>query len=451
VLPLLTFSCTLILRQVVKWARAALKQGDFLMTKVMKLGAVAVLVAGIGSLTVPWLNLSEAGEAPGPAEAGKKLPLLLDLGSRKCIPCKMMEPVLEELEKDYEGKLSVKFIDVWKKENAEAARKYGIRVIPTQIFFDARGKELWRHEGFLSRENILAKWKELGYDLEQAAVPAAIERWEPAKPDSRPKSDVCYMCDGDINPKTAVVVRTGKGDVRLCSPHCYFIMYSCLTEGKTGFERKVFMTDWSNGKLVPAGKAVFLRGLDSKTGRPWIKAFAAEQAARKEQAESGGSIVNLAVLKRTELSHRCAFCDRACYPQDAAEVIAGGIHTYACCSHCALGVAARTGLDIEVHERDRLTGEPVVVKVLNGSVASIDPPGAVAWFGMRRKPDGTWGSAGCFHQGFFASAQNLKKWLEQNPHETGRQITIQQALADKMKLTPQQIRNACKVGECSPR
>jgi len=114
-------------------------------------------------------------------------------------------------------------------------------------------------------------------------------------------------------------------------------------------------------------------------------------------------------------------------------------------------VAARTGLDIEVRERDRLTGEPVVVKTLDGSVASLEPEGAVAWYGQRQKPDGAWGSAGCFHQGFFTSAENLKKWLEQNPLETGKQITIAQALADKMKLTPQQIQKACKIGECSPK
>jgi hypothetical protein len=75
----------------------------------------------------------------------------------------------------------------------------------------------------------------------------------------------------------------------------------------------------------------------------------------------------------------------------------------------------------------------------------------VAWFGQRQKPDGTWASAGCFHQGFFATANNLRKWVEQNPHETGRQISIAQALADKMKLSPEQIQNACKIGECSPK
>lgn len=93
----------------------------------------------------------------------RKLPRLVDLGADKCIPCKMMAPILEELKKDYAGTFSVEFIDVWK--NPDAGNKYGIRIIPTQIFFDAAGKELFRHEGFFSKEDILAKWRELGIEL----------------------------------------------------------------------------------------------------------------------------------------------------------------------------------------------------------------------------------------------------------------------------------------------
>jgi thioredoxin 1 len=101
------------------------------------------------------------------AEKEVKLPLLLDLGAKKCIPCKMLAPILDELEKKYKGILTVKFIDVWVKENAAEAKKYKINSIPTQIFFDKEGKELWRHVGFISKEDILKKWKELGYDFEE--------------------------------------------------------------------------------------------------------------------------------------------------------------------------------------------------------------------------------------------------------------------------------------------
>lgn len=92
-----------------------------------------------------------------------KLPKLVDLGATKCVPCKLMAPILEDLDRDFKGRLDVVFIDVW--ENSGAGSQYKIRVIPTQIFFSPEGKELFRHEGFYSREDILAKWKELGHEL----------------------------------------------------------------------------------------------------------------------------------------------------------------------------------------------------------------------------------------------------------------------------------------------
>ena len=91
-------------------------------------------------------------------------PILVDLGSDKCIPCQMMEPVLEELRKEYEGKLDVVFINI--RTDYEEAEKYSIRVIPTQIFYSPAGDELFRHVGFFSKEDILKTWKELGFDLE---------------------------------------------------------------------------------------------------------------------------------------------------------------------------------------------------------------------------------------------------------------------------------------------
>jgi thioredoxin 1 len=101
--------------------------------------------------------------APTNAPTKTALPRLVDLGADKCIPCKMMAPVLKELTKEYEGRMRIEFIDVWK--NPEAGKAYKIGLIPTQIFFDAAGKELFRHEGFFAKQDILAKWKELGVNL----------------------------------------------------------------------------------------------------------------------------------------------------------------------------------------------------------------------------------------------------------------------------------------------
>ena len=441
----------------------ARKDGVSRMSKIWKTAIVVALAAVVAVVIInkqmgpsPGTDSAKGAAQVSPPAAG--LPRLLDLGSVSCIPCKMMAPILEELKKEYEGRLQVEFVDV--NVNPEPAREHGIKLIPTQIFFDASGKERFRHEGFFSKEDILAKWKELGVDLSAGAPAQAplasagptFSRLEPAKADDRPRDAICYMCDGDINPKTLVAVKSAKGDVRLCGPHCYFIMYSCLTEDKTDFEKKVSVTDWADGKMVQATEAVYLYGAEEKTGRPTVKAFADRDAALKERTASGGSLVGFDALQAAELACRCGFCDRAVYPQDAARVVtADGVHTWGCCSHCAMGVAARTGKDIEVHERDRLTGEMIVVKTASASVASLEPTTAVAWFGLRKAPDGKFVSAGCFHQGFFVNEENLKKWVEQNPTESGKAITIAQALADKMKLTPQQIQKACKIGECAPK
>ena len=122
------------------------------------------VTSGQIALTTAVSNASDnlATAAP-PGTISTKLPKLLDLGADKCIPCKMMAPILEELKREYAGRLEVEFIDVWK--NPEAGQRYGIRMIPTQIFYDADGKELYRHVGFISKEDILSKWKELGVEL----------------------------------------------------------------------------------------------------------------------------------------------------------------------------------------------------------------------------------------------------------------------------------------------
>lgn len=90
----------------------------------------------------------------------KGMVTMLDLGAHKCIPCKMMAPIIEQLKREYKGKAAIVFVDVW--EHREQARKYGIRAIPTQIFFDKSGKEVFRHEGFMDKKSIVRVLGELG-------------------------------------------------------------------------------------------------------------------------------------------------------------------------------------------------------------------------------------------------------------------------------------------------
>lgn len=112
-------------------------------------------------------SLMRAEEGTAASETKTVLPRLVDLGASKCIPCKMMKPILDKLTKEYAGRMDVVFIDVW--ENREEGGRYGIRVIPTQIFYDATGTERARHEGFMSEKDILAKWKELGVEFADSA------------------------------------------------------------------------------------------------------------------------------------------------------------------------------------------------------------------------------------------------------------------------------------------
>jgi len=92
------------------------------------------------------------------------VPKLVDVGADQCIPCIKMAPILDALKTEFAGQMEVIFVDAWK--NREEAARYGVQMIPTQIFFAADGQELFRHSGFYGREAILAKWRELGYTLE---------------------------------------------------------------------------------------------------------------------------------------------------------------------------------------------------------------------------------------------------------------------------------------------
>lgn len=101
------------------------------------------------------------------AAAPARVPRLVDLGADTCVPCKLMMPVLAELKRDYAGQLEVVFIDVWK--DRVRGREYALRVIPTQIFFDAAGREVFRHEGFMAKPDIVAQWAKLGVLLQAPA------------------------------------------------------------------------------------------------------------------------------------------------------------------------------------------------------------------------------------------------------------------------------------------
>lgn len=123
-----------------------------------------------GSIVIAFLFFTivsaRAGETAGSPEVVPGIPVagtvtMVDLGAGKCIPCKAMAPILEEVREEYKGRAAVIFIDVWEKENAEKAKAFKIRGIPTQIFYDRHGREVFRHSGFYGKKPIVAKLEEL--------------------------------------------------------------------------------------------------------------------------------------------------------------------------------------------------------------------------------------------------------------------------------------------------
>jgi thioredoxin 1 len=78
----------------------------------------------------------------------------MEIGSVNCIPCKMMQPIMKEIEQDYSGVVKVEFYDLYEPNGRTIGQKYGIRVMPTQVFLDANGKEFFRHEGFYPKDEL---------------------------------------------------------------------------------------------------------------------------------------------------------------------------------------------------------------------------------------------------------------------------------------------------------
>ena len=106
-------------------------------------------------------NAQSGVENKADGTPGNGLPTMIDFGSDGCVPCEQMKPILKALEAEYSGQVNVILYNVYKE--GELARKYAIRLIPTQIFLTADGKEVHRHMGFMDKKDIVAKFKELGF------------------------------------------------------------------------------------------------------------------------------------------------------------------------------------------------------------------------------------------------------------------------------------------------
>jgi len=114
------------------------------MSKTIVLCSVFVLLVS--------LCLAEAAESDLPT--GSEQVSFIELGSVKCIPCKKMQPIIDEIENEYAGKVKVVFYDVWTDAGRASGNEYGVRMIPTQVFLDREGNEIFRHQGFLPKSKI---------------------------------------------------------------------------------------------------------------------------------------------------------------------------------------------------------------------------------------------------------------------------------------------------------
>ena len=116
-------------------------------------GSLAILLAGQAAYAVQ--------DTPIPTQLPVKgMVTMIDLGATECIPCKMMAPIMARLEKVYAGRAAIVFIDVWK--NKEQVGRFGIQAIPTQVFFNENGIEVYRHVGFMSEEDIVTQLEKMG-------------------------------------------------------------------------------------------------------------------------------------------------------------------------------------------------------------------------------------------------------------------------------------------------
>jgi len=117
--------------------------------KISMLIVFLMLFFAAGAFAEDYLNIPAKGKV-----------VMIDLGAKKCIPCKMMTPILEKLEKAYKGTADIIFIDVW--ENKKPAQRFKVRAIPTQIFFNEQGDEVYRHVGFLDEKSIVEQMTKMG-------------------------------------------------------------------------------------------------------------------------------------------------------------------------------------------------------------------------------------------------------------------------------------------------
>jgi thioredoxin 1 len=136
-----------------------------MMKKIIFLLIIGLLAVSLQGVCVNDENQKDSKKAKQEEEEKKTSSIkvtFIELGSVRCIPCKKMQPIMEEIKKEYRGQVKVVFYDVWTPEGKPYAYKFNIRLIPTQVFLDKDGKEYFRHIGFFPKEELVKVLKQKG-------------------------------------------------------------------------------------------------------------------------------------------------------------------------------------------------------------------------------------------------------------------------------------------------
>lgn len=127
-----------------------------------KLGGIGLVLSLLLLIACNSADAKSSQEKQKKVSEEKALVTFIELGSVRCVPCRMMQPIMDEIKKEYAGQVKVVFYDVWTQEGSPFASQYKIRVIPTQVFLDKNGQEYFRHEGFFPKEELIEVLKRQG-------------------------------------------------------------------------------------------------------------------------------------------------------------------------------------------------------------------------------------------------------------------------------------------------
>lgn len=127
----------------------------------------SLIISVLLVLLIPGGLTASASPSDEHEEFLKNLPVrgtvtMIDLGKKTCTQCKMMAPIIEKLKIKYKGKAAIVFINLL--EDPEQQYVYKLKALPTQIFFDKEGKEVYRHTGFMSEKAIVARLNKMGVE-----------------------------------------------------------------------------------------------------------------------------------------------------------------------------------------------------------------------------------------------------------------------------------------------